>query len=170
MAVNRLWQEIFGIGIVETSEEFGTQGEPPSHPDLLDWMATEYMSQGWSTKRLLKEIVLSTTYRQSSRTSDELARKDPYNRLLRRPSSATDGRGDARSGAAASGLLSPKLYGPPVHPFQPKNGLAAAFGTSTDWETSRGDDCHRRALYTRWRREPALPVDDRVRCARASRL
>jgi Protein of unknown function (DUF1553)/Protein of unknown function (DUF1549)/Planctomycete cytochrome C len=158
VAVNRLWQEIFGIGIVETSEEFGTQGEPPSHPELLDWLATEYIRLGWDTKRLLKEIVTSSTYRQSSRVDDELARRDPYNRLLARgPRLRLPAEALRDQALAVSGLLSAKMYGPPVHPFQPVNGLAAAFGPSTDWETSRGEDAHRRAVYTKWRRNLPYP-------------
>jgi hypothetical protein len=158
VAVNRLWQEIFEVGIVETSEEFGTQGEPPSQPELLDWLATEYIRLGWDTKRLLKLIVTSATYRQSSRVSDELARRDPYNRLLARgPRVRLTAEATRDQALAASGLLSPKMYGPPVHPFQPVNGLAAAFGASTDWETSRDEDAHRRALYTKWRRNLPYP-------------
>jgi hypothetical protein len=158
VAVNRLWQEIFGIGIVETSEEFGTQGEPPSHPELLDWLATEYIRLGWDTKRLLKEIVTSSTYQQSSRADDELARRDPYNRLLARgPRLRLPAEALRDQALAVSGLLSAKMYGPPVHPFQPVNGLAAAFGPSTDWETSRGEDAHRRAVYTKWRRNLPYP-------------
>ncbi len=158
VAVNRLWQEIFGVGIVETSEEFGTQGEPPSHPELLDWLATEYIRLGWDTKRLLKLIVTSSTYRQSSRVSDQLVQLDPYNRLLARgPRVRLTAEATRDQALAVSGLFSPKLYGPPVHPFQPVNGLAAAFGPSTDWETSRGEDAHRRALYTQWRRNLPYP-------------
>jgi hypothetical protein len=158
VAVNRLWQEIFEVGIVETSEEFGTQGEPPSHHELLDWLATEYIRLGWDTKRLLKQIVTSATYRQSSRVSDDLVRRDPNNRLMARgPRVRLTAEATRDQALAASGLLSTKLYGPPVHPFQPINGLAAAFGASTDWETSRGEDAHRRALYTKWRRNLPYP-------------
>ncbi len=158
VAVNRLWQEIFGIGIVETAEEFGIQGEPPSHPELLDWLAIEYVRLGWDTKRLLKLIVTSSTYRQSSRVSDQAARVDPYNRLLSRgPRSRLSAESIRDQALAVSGLQSPKMFGPPVHPFQPLNGLAAAFGQSTDWQTSQGNDAHRRALYTRWRRNLPYP-------------
>ncbi len=158
VAVNRLWQEVFGIGIVETSEEFGIQGEPPSHPELLDWLAMEYILLGWDTKALLKQIVTSAAYRQSSGVSDESARLDPYNRLLARgPRTRLSAEALRDQALAVSGLLSSKMFGPPVHPFQPINGLAAAFGPSTDWETSRGEDAHRRALYTRWRRNLPYP-------------
>lgn len=158
VAVNRLWQEIFGIGIVESSEEFGNQGEPPSHPELMDWLATEYVRSGWDTKRILKLIVTSAAYRQSSEGSDDLVAIDPYNRLLARGPRVRLPAETVRDQAlAVSGLLSHKMYGPPVHPPQPVNGLAAAFGQSTDWETSRGEDRHRRALYTRWRRNLPYP-------------
>ena len=158
VAVNRLWQEVFGIGIVETSEEFGNQGEPPSHPELLDWLATEYLRLGWDTKQMLKLIVTSAAYRQSSQLSDELLQRDPLNRLLARGPRVRLPAETVRDQAlAVSGLLSRHLYGPPVHPPQPINGLAAAFGASTDWETSKGEDCHRRALYTRWRRNLPYP-------------
>jgi hypothetical protein len=153
VAVNRLWQELFGSGIVETSEEFGIQGEAPSHPELLDWLATEYLRVGWDTKLLLKRIVTSAAYRQSSRVTAELATRDPSNRLLARGPRIRLPAETVRDQALfVSGLLSVKMYGPPVHPPQAVNGLAAAFGPSTDWETSRGDDSRRRALYTRWRR------------------
>ncbi len=153
VAVNRLWQEVFGIGIVETAEDFGNQGEPPSHPGLLDWLATEYIRTGWDTKALLRLMVTSATYRQSSRINGELAARDPLNRLLARgPRVRLSAEAVRDQALAASGLLSRKLYGPPVHPPQPVNGLAAAFGSSTDWETSAGEDRFRRALYTQWRR------------------
>jgi Protein of unknown function (DUF1553)/Protein of unknown function (DUF1549)/Planctomycete cytochrome C len=158
VGVNRLWQELFGIGLVETSEEFGNQGEPPSHPELLDWLATEYIRLGWDTKRLLKLIVTSATYRQSSRVSDPLAKRDPNNRLLARGPRVRLSAESVRDQALfVAGLASSKMYGPPVHPLQPVNGLSAAFGPSTDWENSRGDDGHRRALYTQWRRNLPYP-------------
>jgi hypothetical protein len=158
VAVNRLWQEIFGVGVVETSEEFGLQGEPPSHPELLDWLATEYVRQGWDTKQMIKLVVTSATYRQSSQVAEEQMTRDPANRLLARgPSVRLSAEALRDQVLAISGLLSPKMYGPPVHPFQPVNGLAAAFGQSTDWETSKGEDRYRRALYTRWRRNLPYP-------------
>jgi hypothetical protein len=108
VAVNRLWQEIFGIGLVETSEEFGAQGEPPFHPELLDWLATEYVRFGWDTKRLLKLIVTSAAYRQSSRVSEASARLDPYNRLLSRgPRTRLSAEALRDQALCASGLLSP---------------------------------------------------------------
>jgi mono/diheme cytochrome c family protein len=153
VAVNRLWQEVFGIGIVETAEDFGNQGEPPVHPELLDWLATEYMRLGWDTKAILKLMVTSAAHRQASHASAELAARDPLNRLLARgPRVRLSAEAVRDQALAAAGLLSHKMHGAPVHPPQPINGLAAAFGTSTDWETSAGEDRYRRALYTRWRR------------------
>jgi hypothetical protein len=158
VAVNRLWQELFGIGIVETSEEFGNQGEPPSHPELLDWLATEYVRLGWDTKQLLKLIVTSATYRQASLGSADLAARDPSNRLLARgPRVRLSAEALRDQALYVSGLLSTRMHGAPVHPPQPVNGLAAAFGPSTDWETSQGADRHRRALYTHWRRNLPYP-------------
>ena len=158
VAVNRFWQDLFGTGLVESSEEFGNQGEPPSHPELLDWLACEFVRTGWDSKNLLRRLVSSAAYRQSSQVSDELAVRDPNNRLIGRGPRVRLPAETVRDQALfVAGLLSPKLYGPPVHPPQPVNGLAAAFGPSTDWETSRGEDRHRRALYTRWRRNLPYP-------------
>lgn len=158
VAVNRMWQELFGVGLVETAEEFGMQGDPPSHPKLLDWLAVDYRENGWDTKRLLKQLVMSSTYRQSSQVSPELVARDPYNRLLARGPRVRLSAEMVRDQALAiSGLLSPKMFGPPVQPLQPSFGLAAAFGSSTDWQTSEGEDSHRRAIYTRWRRNLPYP-------------
>ena len=158
VAVNRLWQEIFGMGLVESAEEFGSQGESPSHPELLDWLATEYMQSGWDTKHMLTLMITSSTYRQSSKITDELQQRDPANRLLARGPRVRLSAETMRDQALfVSGLLSPKMYGPPVHPPQPVNGLAAAFGPSTDWEDSKGDDRYRRAFYTQWRRNLPYP-------------
>jgi hypothetical protein len=158
VAVNRLWEEIFGVGIVETSENFGLQGEPPAHPELLDWLATDYMRLGWDTKRLLRLLVTSAAYRQSSQVSAELARRDPLNRLLARGPRVRLPAETIRDQALfAAGLLSPKMYGPPVQPPRPAFGLTAAFGGTTDWATSAGEDRYRRGLYVRWRRNAPYP-------------
>jgi len=158
VAVNRLWESIFGIGIVRTSEDFGVQGEAPSHPELLDWLATEFMQQQWDTKHLLKLMVTSAAYRQSSRVTPELETQDPENRWLARgPRFRLSAEMIRDQAMFISGLLSDKMYGPPVKPLQPKLGLSAAFGSVTDWETSPGEDRFRRALYTTWRRSNPYP-------------
>jgi hypothetical protein len=158
VAVNRLWEEIFGIGIVETSENFGAQGEPPFHPALLDFLATEYIRLGWDTKKLLKLLVTSAAYRQSSQVSEGLAQHDPNNRLLGRGPRVRLPAETIRDQALfAGGLLSPKMYGPPVQPPRPNFGLVAAFGGATDWTTSDGDDKYRRGMYIRWRRNAPYP-------------
>jgi hypothetical protein len=158
VVVNRLWESIFGIGLVRTSEEFGAQGEPPSHPELLDWLAVELMESRWNVQHLLRLMVTSAAYRQSSRVTPELAAQDPDNRLLARgPRFRLSAEMIRDQALFVSGLLSPKMYGPPVKPPQPKMGLNAAFGSATDWETSGGEDRYRRALYTTWRRSNPYP-------------
>ena len=155
---NRFWESIFGIGLVRTSEEFGAQGEAPSHPELLDWLATELVREKWDVKKFLRLLVTSATYRQSSRVAPELAGRDPENRLLARGPRVRMSAEMVRDGAlAVSGLLSGKMYGPSVRPVRPALGLAAAFGTGLDWQTSTGGDQHRRALYTEWRRTSPYP-------------
>jgi hypothetical protein len=156
--VNRLWESIFGIGIVRTSEDFGLQGEAPTHPELLDYLATEFLREQWDVKHMLKLMVTSAAYRQSSRVTPDLLAKDPENRLLARgPRFRLPAETIRDQAMFVSGLLSPKMYGPPVKPPQPKLGLSAAFGSATDWETSSGEDKYRRALYTTWRRSNPYP-------------
>ena len=158
VAVNRLWEQIFGIGIVETSEDFGVQGEGPTHPELLDWLATEYVRLGWDTKKLIRLIVTSATYRQSSAESTQLAARDPLNRLLARGPRVRLTAETVRDQALfASGLLSHKMYGPPRQPAKPNYGLAAAFGSTTDWKTDAGEDRWCRAIYIRTRRNAPYP-------------
>ena len=158
VAANRLWEELFGIGIVETSEDFGTQGEPPSHPQLLDWLATEYVRCGWDTKRMLKLMVTSATYRQASAVSEDLAQHDPYNRLLARGPRVRLSAEEIRDQAlAASGLLSRRMFGPPCQPPKPNFGLSAAFGATTDWKADTGEERYRRGLYVRIRRNAPYP-------------
>ena len=155
---NRLWESIFGRGIVVTSEEFGSQGELPSHPELLDWLATEIQRNGWDTKSLLKEMVMSATYRQSTRVTNEKLAADADNIWLSRGPRVRLSAEMIRDQALfASGLLSDKMYGAPVRPPQPSLGLSAAFGSSTDWKPSQGDDRYRRAIYTTWRRSNPYP-------------
>jgi hypothetical protein len=158
VAVNRLWSQLFGTGIVETEEDFGTQGELPSHPELLDWLATEYVRLNWSTKALLREIVTSATYRQSSRVTPELLAKDPKNRLLSRgPRFRLEAEELRDQALALSGLLSRKIHGPSVFPPQPPGLWQAAFNGQRTWATSTGEDRYRRGLYTFWRRTIPYP-------------
>ncbi|WP_231603498.1 DUF1553 domain-containing protein [Neorhodopirellula pilleata] len=156
--VNRHWEQVFGIGIVETSEEFGSQGELPTHPALLDWLAVDLIDHGWDIKRLLKQIVMSATYRQSSAISPDLLEADPDNRLCARgPRFRISAEMVRDQALAVTDLLSDKAYGPPVRPPQPSLGLSAAFGSATDWSTSEGEDRYRRAIYTTWRRSNPYP-------------
>jgi hypothetical protein len=155
---NRYWEQLFGIGIVATSEEFGAQGDTPFHPELLDWLATEIVRQKWDVKAFLKLLVTTAAYRQSSRTTPELEQRDPDNRLLARGPRFRLSAETLRDQALFSGgLLSAKMYGPPVKPAQPAIGLSAAFGSGIDWQTSAGDDKYRRGLYTTWRRSNPYP-------------
>ncbi len=155
---NRYWEKLFGTGIVATSEEFGSQGEMPSHPELLDWLATELVRLDWDTKSLVKLLVLSATYRQSSRVDPELYQLDPDNRLLARgPRFRLSAETIRDQALAVGGLLSEKMHGPPVNPPQPAIGLSAAFGSGIDWKTSEGEDRYRRGLYTTWRRSNPYP-------------
>jgi mono/diheme cytochrome c family protein len=167
--VNRYWEAVFGRGIVETSEDFGSQGERPWHPELLDWLAVEFMKgppnqppstdrRPWSTKHLLRLLVTSSTYRQSSATTPALLEKDPYNRLLAR---GTRFRMEAEmirdATLTASGLLSRKVGGPSVFPLQPE-GIWKAPYSGEKWMTSKGEDRFRRSLYTFVRRSSPHPA------------
>ena len=157
VAVNRIWEELFGIGVVETSEDFGTQGEPPSHPELLDFLACQFMDEGWSNKRLCRTIVTSATYRQSSRVTEAGLRLDPRNRLLSRGPRFRLGAEAIRDQAlAASGLLSRKMCGPSVMPYQPAGLWKEAFSRES-WSNSTGEDRYRRGLYTYWKRTSPYP-------------
>lgn len=158
VVVNRLWEQLFGVGIVATSEEFGSQGDAPFHPELLDWLAVEFMESGWNWQHLLKLMVTSAAYRQSSKVSPELQQRDPDNRLLARgPRFRMSAEMIRDQALFVSGLLSAKQFGPPVRPPQPKMGVNAAFGGGIDWQTSTGEDRYRRALYTTWRRSNPYP-------------
>ena len=158
VVVNRFWENLFGVGIVLTSEEFGSQGERPSHPELLDWLAIKFMEEGWDTKKFLKLLVTSSTYRQHSHVTDDMAARDPDNRLLARgPRVRLIAEMIRDQALAISGLLSSKMYGAPVRPPQPNLGLKAAFGGGTDWNTSPGEDKFRRGIFTSWRRSSPYP-------------
>ena len=157
VAVNRAWEQMFGRGIVETSEDFGTQGSPPSHPELLDWLATEFVERGWRMKALHKLIVSSATYRQSSVAPAALAERDPYNRLLGRgPRFRMEAEMVRDTMLATSGLLSLKLGGPSVFPPQPE-GIWDIPYSNEKWVGSTGEDRYRRGLYTFIRRSAAYP-------------
>jgi mono/diheme cytochrome c family protein len=158
VVVNRAWEQVFGSGLVPTSEEFGSQGEPPTHPELLDWLATELVAQHWDLKQILRLLVTSSTYRQTSKVTPDGLRLDPGNQWLARgPRFRLPAETVRDQALAIAGLLSPKIYGPPVRPPQPSSGLNAAFGGKIDWQTSMGDDKYRRALYTSWRRSNPYP-------------
>jgi hypothetical protein len=157
VAVNRLWQMLFGVGFVKTSEDFGVQGERPSHPELLDWLAREFVESGWDVKALLRTIVTSATYRQSSRGSPELHRLDPENRLLARgPRFRLPAEMIRDQALAASGLLVERIGGPSVRPYQPA-GLWKELTGTEDYQPDTGADLYRRSLYTFWKRTVAPP-------------
>jgi hypothetical protein len=163
VVVNRLWQHYFGLGLVETDNDFGTQGTPPSHPELLDWLATEFVRQGWSLKAMHRLIVTSATYRQSSKARPELTAVDARNRLLARQVRLRLEAEFVRDTAlAASGVLSRKIGGPSVFPPQPE-GIYRFTQIDKHWTANIGPDRYRRGLYTHfWRSapHPSLTVFD----------
>jgi mono/diheme cytochrome c family protein len=159
--VNRMWRQLFGAGLSKVLEDLGSQGEWPTHPELLDWLAAEFMqpehraggAHGWNVKHLLRTIVLSETYRQSSISTPELDAKDPDNRLLARQSRFRVDAEQVRDVAlAASGLLTETFGGPSVRPYQPEGYLAALNFPKREYSASRGEDLYRRGLYTFWQR------------------
>ena len=148
VAVNRIWQEYFGLGIVETENDFGTQGSPPTHPKLLDWLAVEFMERGWSRKAIHRLILNSAVYRQSSHTRPELEERDPRNRLLARQNRLRLDAEIVRDvGLSVSGLLTPTIGGPGVYPPQPETAMLASQLKKT-WEPSEGEGRYRRGMYT----------------------
>lgn len=157
VTVNHFWETIFGRGIVETSEDFGTQGDPPSHPELLDWLATEFVRDGWSMKKIQKLMVLSATYRQNSHVSEELQARDPYNRLYARgPRFRMEAEMVHDVALAESGLLSSKMFGPAVYPYQPEGVWDIPY-SGDKWIQSKGEDQYRRSVYTFIRRSAPYP-------------
>lgn len=157
VAVNRFWQMLFGNGLVRTLEDFGSQGDWPSHPELLDWLAVEFMENGWDVKALLKQIVTSATYRQSSKVTPLLLQKDPDNRLLARGPRVRLSAEMVRDQAlAAAGLLVEHQGGPSVKPYQPA-GLGKELNGADEDEQDHGADLYRRSLYTYWKRTVAPP-------------
>jgi hypothetical protein len=156
--VNRLWEQLFGLGIVETLEDFGTQGAAPSHPELLDYLAWDFREdKKWSVKQMLREMVLSATYRQSATADAAAIERDPENRFLARGARVRLNGEQIRDQALAiSGLLSSKMYGKPVMPYQPE-GIWGAPWNGEKWEQSKGEDQYRRAIYTFWKRSSPYP-------------
>ena len=157
VTVNHYWEAIFGRGLVETSEDFGSQGDLPSHPELLDWLATEFMADGWSPKKIQRLIVTSATYRQDSRVTPELAARDPYNKLYAHgPRFRVAAETVHDVVLAESGLLSSKMFGPPAFPYQP-DGVWDIPYSSDKWVASKGEDQWRRAVYIMIRRSAPYP-------------
>jgi hypothetical protein len=158
VTVNRAWQMMFGRGLVETSDNFGSQGSPPTHPELLDWLARDFADGGWDWKRLLREIALSATYRQSSKAGSELLARDPQNELLARgPARRLTAEMLRDQALSVSGLLSEAVGGPSVKPYQPDGLWEVAMGNPR-YDQSHGGDLHRRSLYTFWKRTVPPPA------------
>lgn len=171
VTVNRWWSEIFGAGIVRTAEDFGLQGERPTHPELLDWLAVELVQSGWSMKHVLRVIVLSAAYSQSSNLSPEMLAADPDNRWLSRSARLRLPAETVRDNALSiAGILSPAIGGPSVYPPQPPDLWWIRDDKSPVYLSSGGEDRHRRGLYTVWRRtnlHPSLALLDapnRITC------
>lgn len=157
VTVNRLWQMVFGTGIVKTVEDFGAQGEWPSHPELLDWLAVEFMEHDWDMKALLKTILCSAAYRQSSKVTEDLLRRDPDNRhLARGPRTRLSAEMIRDQALFVSGLLVEKVGGPSVKPYQPA-GLEKELHGTDDEGHDHGPNLYRRSLYTYWKRTVAPP-------------
>jgi len=158
VVVNRFWQQYFGTGIVETAEDFGSQGSLPSHPELLDWLATEFVRTGWNVKALQKLIVMSATYRQSSRSTDALLERDPKNVLLARgPNIRLSAEMIRDQALAIAGILTEKIGGPSVMPYQPEGLWSEVVGSAT-YEQDHGPNLYRRSLYTFWKRTIPPPT------------
>ncbi|MDG1894484.1 MAG: PSD1 and planctomycete cytochrome C domain-containing protein [Fuerstiella sp.] len=162
VAVNRYWQRLFGVGLVKTSEDFGVQGELPSHPDLLDWLALEFIRTGWDVKHIQRLMITSATYRQTSHTGAAAYKSDPENRLLARgPRMRLDGEEIRDAALAAGGLLVQRLGGRSVYPYQPKGlwmELNNRPGYSKEYPTGSNDDLYRRSMYTFWKRTVPSPM------------
>ncbi len=156
VAVNRYWKNLFGTGIVRTVEDFGNQGEMPSHPELLDWLATQFVESGWDVKKLIKLMVMSNTYQQSSIAGKALLKLDKMNRLLARgPSKRLSGEMLRNNILAASGLLNRKIGGKSVKPYQPEGLWKINRGT---YKTDKGDNLYRKSMYTIWKRSVPHPT------------
>ncbi len=171
VTVNRYWAELFGAGLVRTPEDFGIKGDRPTHPALLDWLAIEFIENGWSLKRLLKTIVTSETYQQSSATSSEVLQLDDPNRFLARgPRVRLDAEMIRDNALTIAGLISPKSFGPPVHPYQPDGLWTKVGGQKYDYVVSPGDEKYRRGVYVVIKRGAPYPsfvnfdADSRFAC------
>ena len=162
VAVNRYWQRLFGVGLVKTSEDFGVQGELPSHPELLDWLALEFIRSGWDVKHIQRLMITSATYRQTSHTGAAAYQQDPENRLLARgPRMRMDGEEIRDAALAAAGLLVGRLGGRSVYPYQPKGlwlELNNRPGYSKEYPRGSNDDLYRRSMYTFWKRTVPSPM------------
>ncbi|WP_051945995.1 PSD1 and planctomycete cytochrome C domain-containing protein [Verrucomicrobium sp. BvORR106] len=166
VTVNRLWQGLFGMGLVKSTEDFGVQGAKPSHPELLDWLAVDFIESGWDVKALCKQIVMSRTYRQSSRVTPELLERDPENRLLARGARHRLPSWMMRDQALfAAGLLNEAQGGPPVRPYQPEGIWEEATFGKISYKQDHGDALYRRSLYIFWRRivGPTMFFDNAAR-------
>jgi hypothetical protein len=164
VTVNRFWQELFGKGLVKTAEDFGSQGEVPSHPELLDWMALEFRESGWDMKKFYRLLVTSATYRQAAVTTPEKLKADPENRLLSRgPRFRMDAEMVRDYALAVSGLLNPEIGGPSVRPYQPKGvweTVAMQQSNTRFYKEDQGDKLYRRSMYTFWKRSaPPASMD-----------
>jgi cytochrome c553 len=158
VTVNRWWAELFGHGLVRTPEDFGIRGEPPTHPELLDWLAVEFMENGWSMKKLLRTLVLSATYRQSSRTSPELLARDEANLLYARgPRFRMEAETIRDNALAIAGLISLAQGGTPIRPYQPEGLWVKVGGQRYDYAVSPGEAKYRRGLYVVWKRSAPYP-------------
>ncbi|MBX7254947.1 MAG: DUF1553 domain-containing protein [Candidatus Hydrogenedentes bacterium] len=177
VTVNRMWDHLFGRGLVFTSNDFGTRGELPSHPELLDWLATEFIARGWSMKDMIRLIVTSATYRQSSNIREDLVDRDPLNVLLARQGRFRNEAEISRDlFLAASGLLNPAVGGPSVRPPLPKGVAELGYAGSVRWPESQGNDKYRRGLYIFFQRTVPYPMlmtfdcpDSNVTCIRRTR-
>ena len=156
--VNRLWEQLFGTGIVETAEDFGTSGTPPSHPELLDHLALRFQHEhDWSVKQLLRELVLSSTYRQTARMTPASLAADPQNRWLSHgPRLRLTAEMIRDQALVLSGRFAPKMYGPPVMPPQP-DGIWRSVYSAEKWEAAKDENRYRRAIYTYWKRTSGYP-------------
>jgi hypothetical protein len=164
VTVNRVWQNIFGTGLVESAGDFGVTGSRPSHPELLDWLAVEFRDTGWDYRRLVRLLVTSATYRQSAAATPAALARDPANRLLARgPRYRLDAEQLRDQALAASGLLVAKLGGRPVHPYQPEGvweDVAMKESTTRYYQADTGENLYRRSLYTLWKRTALAPAMD----------